>query len=289
MLRSLRLAFLAAAFLAIDSAASSAEPRAPRVCSGSTDDSSRQVVLEALRAWPEESLAPRLVETAGSMESLARLAAGECDAALAQGDALFMKRMKAGPERLMIAKPVHLYDRLLHLICRRDTGVGDLMDLLRAPAAKRIFVGAPGSASRITWETLETLDERIAAVPSEALGDERSLRALLTGNDKNCLLRVAAPGRADLPRLDGLGGAFRLVPLDLWYLNAAEDMAAMVYKPARIPAGSYPNLQKGLRERTVETFAVGVYLIARQDWAEAEHAAFGALRQAIEAAATSAP
>ncbi len=286
MPRRHRLAVLVTALLTAGAAAVWAESRTPRVCGGQAGEGLRDVVAEALRAWPEDSPAPRLLETRGAMQSLGRLAAGDCDAALVQGDALFMKRMKAGPEHLMIAKPVHLYDRLLHLICHRDTAVGDIMDLLRAPRAQKVFVGAADSASRVTWQTLEALDRRLAAVPSEALAGEP---ALLAGDDKGCLLRVAAPGRGDLPALDSQGGDLRLVPLDIWYLNAAEDMAAMVYKPAQVPAGSYANLQQDLAEPAVETFAVGVYLVARRDWAETDAAAFRQLRQAIEAAAARAP
>lgn len=285
MMVRLPVSLAAALLLTVAVEIASAETGALSVCAGQEGGSYQRIAVKADAFWPEGTQGLAAIETMGSLDSLSKLAEGRCKAALVHGDALFFKRMMAGPGELDIVAPVHLFDELIHFICRRDAGVAHLMDLLRDPEATNVLVGKPESTSNVTWKNLKELDRRIAAVSTEPLGGAPALAALLSDDQKSCLLHVAGLGAEEIARIDTEGAELRLVPLDIWYLNAAEEMASNVYMTARIPAGIYGNLQRDLGQPEVETVAVGTFLVARKDWAKSNPGAYQALRAAIKAAA----
>ena len=113
----------------------------------------------------EPGLEIRVIETRVPLDNLNRMARGECDAAMAQRDALMVFALANVWMRLKIAVPIDLYDALLHLVCRHESDIDDVGDLLGDPERYTLLTGEPGAAETAV------LDERSGARCSTALLD----------------------------------------------------------------------------------------------------------------------
>ena len=225
-------------------------------------------------------LAVTPVESAGAKDSLMKLAGGDCDAAIVPLDMLMLYKADhmAGP--LMIAAPLYLYDRYLHLVCRRESGIEAIDDLLRGAERRTLLVGDAGSASAITWTALTKLDREYRGVATREMGGAEALAALTAGEEADCLLRMDGIGSAFMARVEAAAARLRLVPIDLFKLRDAEMVENRVYRAVVIPPGTYAQLQAGLADPAVETLAVGTMLVADRAWARADPKRHEALMRA---------
>lgn len=290
VLRALRLPLACLGLAVLGPAAGAvAEVVEIKVCAGQAESAHLRTVERAALLLEGRGIRLALVAAGSMSDGLDRLAAGGCDAALTQGDALYLMQAERGMGRLPVVAPLRLYEEFVHLICRRDSMVDGLIGFMRHPEDRSLIVGPAGSGAALTWQSLAGLDARLAAVRTEEIEGDAALDRLGAEGANACLLHVAPLGSAFVSQVGESGPGLRLVPLDIWYLNQAEDMATSFYRSSRIPAETYGSLQRDLDEPAVETVVVGVFLVTRKDWAKAHAQAYGAVREAMMQAAPQIP
>lgn len=84
-----------------------------------------------------------VAETAGSVDNLRRIAAGDAMLGFTQSDAVAdaVRGVGAFAEPLPIQALARLYDEYVHVIVRRDSGISDVAEL----SGRTVSLGAPGS------------------------------------------------------------------------------------------------------------------------------------------------
>jgi len=251
-----------------------------RLCAGQPDGWYHDFALQLQEALSGGAGRISVIPTEGTLDNLNRLRDGLCDAALSQGDALFLGQSTFGLGRLKVEVPVPLQREYLHLMCRTDSGIKSFQDLLRRPEGRRVVTAGPGSGSFATWRALSLLEDRMKRIRSEAVGGD-GLAASLTGEDRDdCVALVARVGTEFILQLERDVPQLRLVPFDLLSLNDAEDVYGRIFTSRQIARGSYSALQSGFADRAIETVAVQAYLVIGKQWGRSNRAFALALRQA---------
>ena len=144
-------------------------------------------------------LAPRLtagaltievVPTAGSLDNLAKAAAGECDAFISQGDAIDFFTRQLHPEaKDSFQVAGELYKELTLLLCRRDSGIDDLDEA----RGKVVAAGSMGTGSLATLLNLQQLaPDSYGEIKINPTNGFEGAMAVVNGQAQ-CLLDVIAP------------------------------------------------------------------------------------------------
>ena len=189
-------------------------------------------------------------ETSGSLENAAALRDRPgTQLGIVQSDVLDYLRAfgTEDPELARIAGSLRiampLYTEEVHVLARGDiAALGDL-------SGRRVAMGAPVSDTALTAQLVLDLTETAPGARLTDLAPEAALDALVEGRiDAMFHIGGAPAALLDDPRLAEAG--VRLVPL-------ADPVLAAVYRPATIPAGTYP-----FQEAAVETVSVRAVLMA---------------------------
>lgn len=223
-------------------------------------------------------------ETAGSVDNLLRVSAGEALAGFAQGDAAADAVAGAGafdaPQE--ITAVARLYDEYLQVVVRDDSGIDDLGDL----AGRTVSLGAENSGVNvIAGRVLDAAGVDAASIQDPQLDLGASIAAMESGEIDGFFWvgGLPTPGIAEL--VDG--AAVRLLPIEQDWVNAVNERYSHAYRPADVPAGTY-----GLAA-SVTTLAVPNYLVTAastpagvvRDLVAALFDARGALAEEVPAAA----
>ena len=217
-----------------------------------------------------ERLRIELRETAGSVDNLAKLARGECDAAIVQLDAYLVYQETHRRNRLDLARPNYLYEEFVHLICRRDAGIHAIEDLAGGSAKHRILIGEPESGSAATWRSFTLLDPSYAALATEPVGGMQALAELQKANRASCMIYVSGLRSNFSAAVNDAGDSLQFVSVDDPDLDEARFAGERIYRFREIPSGTYPGLEAGRKRRDLKTLTVGATLFVSQRWA-AEH------------------
>ena len=197
--------------------------------------------------------------TAGSIDNVGRLRAGEVDLAVVQSDVQHQARRGKGPfqgepafRRLRSLFSAHAEP--LTVVARADAGIATLRDL----AGQRVGLGAPGSAARVTlgrlmtalrW-TPKTFAAVLKAPPAEqvqALIDDRiDAAAFVTEHPNSTIEQVTR--LTDSVLIDVTGGAVERLVRKPFYAKAV------------IPGATYPG-----SDDDVESFGVRATLVTTAD------------------------
>ncbi len=182
----------------------------------------RDIAAKASRKFLRVSV----IETAGSMDNMQRMARGECGAAIVQSDAFLVHQAQRRGKPVAITRNRFLYAEFAHLVCRRDARVATTDDLLREPERHRIAVGARESGSSLTWNAFTLLDPRYQQLRTEPVGGEEALGRVLN-SQAHCLFFVSGLGSAFGKHVDQRGKDLRLVPITDDALRNAEFGSVM--------------------------------------------------------------
>jgi TRAP-type uncharacterized transport system substrate-binding protein len=225
-----------------------------------------------------------LIETAGSVDNLGRLARGECDAAIVQLDAYLVYQEANRSNRLELARPNYLYEEFVHLICRRDAGIDGIEDLASDSAKHAILTGEENSGSAATWRYFTVLDPSYAQVTRRSVGGMQALAALREPGGAACMIYVSGLRSKFSATIGEAGDSLRIVPVDDSDLDEARFAGDRIYTFRDIPAGTYPALEAGSRKRGLETLTVGATLFVTQRWAAENYDANSHLADAVRRA-----
>ncbi len=206
-----------------------------------------------------EAAAPDLdvevVPTAGSVDNLHRLAAGDATFAFTAADVAADAVNGAAPfgRRLPLAAVSRVYDDYMHLVIAASSPIRAMRDL----AGRTVSIGPKGSGTAVIVERLFSVAGlQTRSVHAVQLGINESVDALRKGTVDAFFWSGGLPTSGvqtlshELPlRLVPLGG---LAP-------AIQDKFGSVYHQAAVPAGTY-----GLADQ-VDTIAVPNFLVCRED------------------------
>ncbi|SDS72550.1 TAXI family TRAP transporter solute-binding subunit [Jiangella sp. DSM 45060] len=176
-----------------------------------------------------------VVETAGSVENLGRVAAGEALLGFTAADAAADAVAGRAPfeEPLPIRAVARLYDDLVHVVVPAGSDVDELADL----RGRRVSLGAVGSGTELIARRLLAaagVDE--GELVADPLGIDGSIAALLAGELDAFFWSggLPTPGVAELARTQPI----RLLELtkEAAVVSRAYDG---VYRQAVVPAGAY--------------------------------------------------
>ena len=138
-----------------------AQPATLNLCTARTEGNYHAAGVDIRDRVDSGRLALKLVTTNGSMDNLARLASGSCNAAIVQVDAYLVFRARNDRSRLDLMRPNFLYHEFAHLACGRASGIEDVDSLVagvesshaasRAVLSKSGFVEIEGDDSSTNY------------------------------------------------------------------------------------------------------------------------------------------
>lgn len=208
-----------------------------------------------------------VMETAGSMDNMLRLAQRTCGAAIVQSDAFLVYQARHRDKPVEITRNRFLYAEYAQLVCHRNANIATTDDLLKNAARHKILVGASESGSALTWNAFTLLDRRYSQLPIENIGGEDALAGVLNGQAQ-CLFFVSGLGSPFGKIVDERGKDLRIVPITEAVFREAEFGSVTLYEARSIPKGYYPNLEAGLPESGIETLTVSATLIVDRHWSD---------------------
>ena len=211
-----------------------------------------------------------LLETAGSVDNLKKLALGECDAAIVQLDAYLVYQEANRRKRLELTRPNYLYEEYVHLVCRRDAGNESIEDLTGRAGKHTILIGEPDSGSAATWQYFTLLDPSYASVATQTIGGGPALAEIQKSDAAACMIYVSGLRSQFSATVNSAGDSVRIVPVDDPDLDDARFAGERIYRFREIPAGTYPALESA-GGKGLETLTVGATLFVTQRWAAANH------------------
>lgn len=191
-------------------------------------------------------------QTAGSVDNLLRVAAGEALLGFAQGDAAAdaVAGVGAFVEPLPVQAVARLYDEYLHVVVREDSDIDELADL----AGRTVSLGAENSGVNvIASRVLDAADVDVASIddPQLALADSISALEDSTIDGFFWVGGIPTPGIAELARTTPV----RLVPIEQGWVADVNERYSHAYRQADLPVGLY-----GIEE-SEPTLAVPNYLV----------------------------
>jgi TRAP-type uncharacterized transport system substrate-binding protein len=185
-----------------------------------------------------------VVETAGSMDNMQRMARRECGAAIVQSDAFLVYQARNPNRPVEITRNRFLYAEFAHLVCRRDAHIASTNDLLSNPQGHKVLVGAAESGSALTWQAFTHLDRRYGALPAENVAGVEALDRVLSGGAQ-CMFFVAGLGSELGNDVNKRGKDLRLVSITEEALRTAAFGSVTLYESRNIPKGYLQQSRSG--------------------------------------------
>ncbi len=229
-----------------------------------------------------------LVNTAGSMDNLARVDKGDCEAAIVQSDAYFVYMQQHPDAALNVERARDMYPEYGHLICNKT--ISEVSDLKRG---NTVLVGAPGSGSAVMWDAIVRANPKYKDVATLPLGGNRALGKVSDGQEAQCMLFVAglkSPVMMDANEVAKTsGGNLRLTYMrDPALFQLRDAKGRPVYARSEIPSRTYP---EGLQAagmftsgKAVDTVQVESILIDNVPYADAHGQNINAFLAAVNKA-----
>lgn len=253
-----------------------------KLCTGSPNGNYFASGQEIQRQLTRQGVDIQLVETGGSMDNLQKMATEDCDAGFAQIDAYLHYQAMNQANRLEVEWPRHLYGEYVHLVCRRDAAIASIQDLKQANANQPLMIGASGSGSAITWNSLARLETDYLDVPTQTAAPVDALAAVRDGKS-SCLIFVSGLNSEYLASAEEAGEVLKLAAVDDRVLENAKHFGKAIYEFQEIPAGTYSNLQ-GPAGMPVPTLVVKAVLLVSSNWAARNSFAYDTLIDGVKRA-----
>lgn len=213
-----------------------------------------------------------IVDTGGTWGNIQRTTGGSptqddydsgraCHAFIGQPDGPALLKRTNPAEAMRIRQVGVAHREYLHVLCSKESGIGDLYDM-GGSDAYRVALGNQGSGAWLIWENFKFEDEsyaKIATVTDEGISAVSSVAA----NEITCVLVPAALGNKTVREADELYGQdLTLAGANDKDFNDAVDLNGKpLYQFMKIPSGTYArNLQGWFSGTTTVSWRAGVYL-----------------------------
>lgn len=228
-----------------------------------------------------------LVNTAGSMDNLDKVAANSCQAGITQADAWFLYGSTHPAATVSLDVARNLYPEYGHLIC--NDKISEISDLKRG---NTVLVGAPGSGSAVMWDAIVRSNKSYADVATLPIGGIRALGKVADGTDAQCMLFVAG---LKSPVMMAANDFAKTAPtLHLTYMRdpavfgLKDAKGRPIYSRTEVPDGTYPmGLQKGgwiSSGKPIATIEVQSMLFANTGYIDSNNDGYEKFLYAVKAA-----
>jgi len=262
-----------------------AEPPKVRLCTGVHDGNYEFAGIQ-IAQQAKGSLAVEVVNTQGSLDNLAKLDKGECDAAIVQSDAYGVYLKQNSRSALSLEKGRVLYQEYLHFICNTQTGISKITQLTKN---QTILIGPLGGGTSTTWESFKLADpKRYDPIPILPIGGLRAVNMVQEGSEAACMLfvtglRSTQINEANQVALSSKGRLTLVATDDRDLLKVKDPKGRLIYSKATIPGGTYPGgLQpSSLMGSSVDTVAVDAVFVANTQFIEANEQTYNTLLRAV--------
>jgi TRAP-type uncharacterized transport system substrate-binding protein len=230
-----------------------------------------------------------VVNTQGSLDNLAKLDKGDCDAAIVQSDAYGVYLKQNARSALNIEKGRVLYQEYMHFICNTDAKLSKITQLSKA---NTILVGPLGGGTSTTWESFKIADpRRYDAIPTLPIGGLRAVNIVQEGSEAQCMLFVTGLKSGQINEANQVAvnskGRLALIAADDSDLPKVKDPKGKpIYSKATIPSGTYPGgLQpSSLMGSSVDTIAVDAVFVTNANFINGNEQAYNVLLRAVNSA-----
>lgn len=243
-----------------------------------------------------------VITTAGAVDNLRRLRAGECDLALSQSD-VFDLHGAEDPESVRGIVPFkRVYSEYVHVLCPVASG---LTSTAGFGPNTRLITGAEGSGTSETWRAFRAAVPRLDAV--QRIPDPVNLVAVNRVKDSRdtCMLFVSGLNSSDIQGANAMSvntpdrrRAMRLVGVNervLRNVRGSDGLPMYRFEPIRARFGAYDNLIDSARDPETGAFRPGTVVVpvvdasiyARADVLEGMADRGSGLVQVVEAAGPS--
>lgn len=193
-----------------------------------------------------------VVETAGSVDNLLRIGAGEAVIGFAQSDAAADAVAGAGAfsESVPVRAVARLYDEFVHVVVRADSDIEDIADF----EGRRVSLGATNSGVAVVAKRLlDAAGVALSSVDDAALGLDASIEALQESEIDGFFWvgGLPTPGIVQL----GSEQPIRLLSIGADRVDLINSRHAGIYRVAEFPVRAY-GLGQPVSTMTVPNFLV---------------------------------
>lgn len=234
------------------------------------------------------SLDVSVIETKGSLDNLDHLAAGDCDGAFVQNDALLVYSQKNATAISSLERAGILYAEQAHMLCNKDANLGRMVNLTKD---MKVAIGPDGSGAHITWDAFVMADKkRYGVVNTDPRSGQRALAAVSDGSEVTCALIVTALNSSFMKNdAQQFGDKIVLVGTDDRDMaNGLKDgKGKNVYAYGEVPSGTYPKVQPSgamFGTKAIGTIQVDAVFVTSQKWISDHDADYDKLLRAFSAA-----
>lgn len=225
-----------------------------RLCTGSEDGVYYEIGT-ILKRWSKNQPI-EVIPTEGSVDNIERVIKGECDAFIAQPDALNYAAITTPRIKKLFRSVGSLHREYLHVVCGRDSGIDDLSDL--EGTEKKLNLGPPNSGAWVTWQNLVKEDSGYETIKTESDPHDLALSSVSAG-DIDCML--VASGLRSGPMLsadENYGDSLVLVGAnDKDFNDAVSVDGKPLYTYSKI--SEYPNINNGWSSPSTISWNAQVY------------------------------
>jgi len=223
-----------------------------------------------IREQAKGALNIEVINTKGTWDNLQKMARGECDAAIIQGDGWSVWNARNKSASLDLERVDVLYKEYVHFYCNRESGIDEISDIENENGEYTMLIGKNGSGHQVTWQNFVLEDggygpEEVKTLP---IGGSRARTKVKAGIDAQCGIYVAGLNSRFMQEMDrDFGEYIRLIDIDDNDFNDTVDPAGnKIYEFVEIDSSIYRNIV-GIWD--IDTIAVPAVLVVKADWIDA--------------------
>lgn len=220
------------------------------------------------------SLPVKVIPTKGSMENLQKLAAGECDAAVAQSDAVNVYQSRNSNSKLSMTRVGSIFDEALHLACNTQAEIEEIGDL---SGATKVAIGEVGSGSWVSWQGLVQADkveggDSYSGIPTDSVSGSLAINRVVDGADTQCLFFVSSMNSdylAQLAAASQVGGLVDMAEIvDKDFNDTVDPHGKSIYTPTSVSYEGFGHWG------STDTLAVSAIFFVADAWINANPGGF---------------
>lgn len=254
--------------IALSATASNATPL--RICTGKSEGGYHVAGLVMQETLANAGVDAEIITDTGGSYANVRLATKptpDCDAFIAQPEAIERLRAENPTEALKLELAGTLFPELSALICRRDepTSFGKLMPAMRAGKAKLAVPGADSGPALVLWNIGRAAGAIDTLRPPAVVYATNTVQAVQNG-DAHCGLIVGVPNAPDFQAALAAQASLHIVPFDPPAVAVSSMTGLPFYRDGGLRPEHLPGLvDTGWMSNTTPTLVASSAVYVRRD------------------------